>query len=160
MEADTTRRRFGGERGETLLESIVAMGILFAVAIAAYAGFHAVFEVSSGQRASARGETVLRSAAEQLQSPDLAYLPRAGCMGGAAYAIPALTTTEPGYHISVASVDFWTGASTVPSADVGSSFVATCPTTDAADPGLQRISLSVSKPDGRTDVLTVLKRRA
>ncbi len=109
---------------------------------------------------SARGETLLRSAAEQLQNPDLDYIERAGCAGTPEYALPDQSITESGYTVTMRSVSFWTGAPSTPVTAMGTSFDETCPASDDADLGLQQIVLEVTHPDGGTDELAVVKRRS
>lgn len=161
MEPDRRRRhrRARGSRGETLLELLVAVSIMSTVVVAGLSGLTTSMKVSIDQRMSARGETLLRSAAEQLQNPDLAYIPQAGCPGLANYTVPALSTTEAGYTVSIRSVAYWTGASNNPSAAVGTAFSTTCPLTAAADKGMQKIVIEVTGPLDHTDGLTVVKRR-
>lgn len=147
------------ERGETLIEIILAISVLSIIAIAAFSGLTTATTVSAAQRTSARNETILRSAAEQLQNPALAYVPRAGCSGAGTYSLPSLPSTPSGYVVSIATVTFWTGASTTPSATAGVQFDSTCPASATADKGLQQVTLQVTTPQGTTDRLDVVKRR-
>lgn len=151
-------RHRGNERGEALIESIMSVLVLCLIAIAGYAGFSTSIRQTSTQRFSAGHETALRSAAEQLQSPDLAYIPRAGCSGASQYVIPPTAGTTT-YTVTVTTVSFWTGASATPVTAVTPAFTSTCPATATADPGLQRLVLRSVAPDGTTDTLTITKRR-
>jgi len=148
------------QRGETLLETLLAIVILSAVAIAAYAGLSLAIRSSAEQREAAIATTVLRSAAERLQDPAAPYVPRAGCAGAETYGgLPAWPDGGPPVDVTVR---FW-----IPPASVGDEALTTafaepggpgdCP---AVDPGLQSIELSITTPSGRTERLEVLKRGA
>lgn len=141
------------------MESLVSIVIIAIVVVTGANGVVMSMRVSGEQRQSARGETLLRSAAEQIQNPEFAYVVRAGCPGRGAYVVPAPAETEPGYVVSVSSVTFWSGSSPTPTASVTTSFASACPASDADDRGLQRIVLVVSDASGAFDSLTVLKRR-
>ena len=143
-----------GQRGETLLESLIAVTILTLVAIAAYAGLRTAMTVSVQHKESAVAETLLRTAAERLQDPTSPYVPRAGCPGAGAYAdLP----TEAGYGPIDVEVRFWTPPAdvAVPSLHTQFAAVGTCP---ANDPGLQALALRVTTPSGRTEHLEIVKR--
>ena len=148
-----------GERGETLIEVIIGVMLLSMVVVAAYAGMSTAVGATASQKTAARGQTLLRSAAEQLQNPELAYRPRAGCPGVATYSIPALSTGQSGLTVAVTSVAFWTGASATPVSSKSVAFSATCPASDAADKGLQQVVIRVSDSRGMIDTVTILKRR-
>jgi type II secretory pathway pseudopilin PulG len=75
-------RRVAGQAGETLIESLLSITIVTAIAIAAFLGLRVAIRSSALHKESAVAETLLRTAAEQLQDPDSAYEPLAGCSGG------------------------------------------------------------------------------
>jgi prepilin-type N-terminal cleavage/methylation domain-containing protein len=140
--------------GETLVESLVAIAILSVVAVAAYAGLRTSVSSSALHRESAEAETILRTAAERLQDPRTAYIDRAGCPGSTTYGnLPA----RPGYVLTP-TVGFWVPPA-VTVRDAFSNLSGPCPATPRADPGLQRIRLSVTTPSGYVETLDVLKRR-
>jgi prepilin-type N-terminal cleavage/methylation domain-containing protein len=141
------------QRGETLIESLVAIVILTAVALASYAAFRTAITVSVQHKEVAVAETLLRTAAERLQDPTEAYVPRAGCAGAGTYGgLPS----RPGYVV-VTQVRFWQPPSSVSDADVVTQFApqGACPTVD---PGLQSIELQVLTPSGYVERLQILKR--
>lgn len=155
-----TRGHAEGQAGETLIESLLAIAVLSAIVLAAYAGLSMAITASSRHEHSARGETLLRSAAEWIQNPDVAYVDRAGCSGAGSYILPDLGDEQAGYAVAVDRIDFWTNPlpatqSPLPTeATVG--FGASCPGTDR---GLQRIRLTATGPDSPVQELTVVKRR-
>ncbi len=143
-----------GQRGETLIESLIAVTILTLVAIASYAGLRTAMTVSVQHKEAAVAETLLRTAAERIQDPTSPYVPRAGCPGAGAYAgLP----TRPGYGPIDVEVRFWTPPAdvAVPSLRTQFAAIGTCP---AVDPGLQEIDLRVTTPSGRTEHLEIVKR--
>jgi prepilin-type N-terminal cleavage/methylation domain-containing protein len=147
------------QRGETLIESLLSILILAMIAMAAYSGYTLVIRQTSDHKSSASAGALLRSAAEQLQSPDFAYVPRAGCAGGSTYAAPAPKVTAAGWTVKVTTVQFWTGASTTPSSNPTVAFSSTCPATAGDDLGLQQLELTVTGPHGYADSTTIMKRR-
>ncbi|UDY37313.1 type IV pilus modification PilV family protein [Dermatobacter hominis] len=152
MAADVPRRR--SQRGESLIESLIAIVVLSLVVGAAYAGLRTALRVSSQHKETAVAETMLRTAAERLQDPASAYVPRAGCGGVPTYGgLP----TRPGYKPIEVTVRFWNKPSTVtvPSLDVDFAEAGSCPATD---PGLQAIVLSVETPSGHVERLEIVKR--
>jgi type II secretory pathway pseudopilin PulG len=148
------RRRAGADqRGETLLESLIAIIVLTLVAIAAYTGLQTTVRSTARHESSAVSETLLRSAAEQLQHPESPYIDLAGCGANPTYTgLP----TEPGYGQIQVAVSFWVPPTGPLPAQVATTFDPACP---ASDPGLQQLELSVVTPSGATETLDVLKRR-
>ena len=154
MAADRHPPRRRGQQGETLIESLVAILILSIVTIAAYAGLQTALGLSAGHKESAVAETLLRTAAERLQDPASAYVPRAGCPGAGTYGgLP----TRAGYDPIDVEVRFWTPPSSVAVPSLTTQFAAagTCP---GVDPGLQSIELSITTPSGATEHLQIVKR--
>ncbi len=153
MAAEPAPRR-RSEQGETLIESLIAIVVLSIVAAAAYAGLRTAITVSAQHKETAVAETLLRTAAERLQDPTSAYVPRAGCTGAATYTgLP----TRAGYGPIDVKVRFWTPPSNVAVTSLPVQFASagTCP---AQDPGLQAIELSVRTPQGHVERLEIVKR--
>ena len=153
------RRRRTGQLGETLIESLLAITILTLVSLISFAGLQTAIKSSSQHKESGVAETLLRSAAERLQNPVSTYVSRAGCSGAGTYTY---LPTRVGYAIDV-KVTFWVPPVALPASPVPPStspplptnFATPCP---AQDPGLQRISLTLTTPSGFTERLDVLKR--
>lgn len=165
-------RRQRSQRGETLLESLIAIVLLTMVAIP---GFHAIqiaLKASAQHREIAVAETLLRSSAEDLQNPDLPYISLAGCEGHETYQSKHLA---PNFSPVAVNVTFWDPGNAVPDpalvsmksdASSTSSATATATATKLAttktcpdeDPGLQMIQLSVRTPSGYFQTLSILKR--
>lgn len=146
------RRR--GQVGETLLETLLALAILSAVAISSYAALRTAIAVSAQHKELAVAETMLRSAAERLQDPTEPYVPLAGCAGSSGYTdLPS----RDGYGAVATDVRFWLPPGTVSDADLTTQFAASgvCP---SVDPGLQSIRLSVTTPSGHVQTLDIVKR--
>lgn len=158
--SEVPQRATRGQRGETLIESLLAIAILSAIVLASYAGLSVATTASSRHERSARAETLLRSAAEWIQNPDVAYVERAGCPGAGSYTLPDLGDEQPGYSVTIDRIDFWTNPppatqSPLPMAATVA-FGSSCPGTDR---GLQRIRLVATGPDAPAQSLTVVKRR-
>lgn len=150
--ARAPRRR--GQRGETLLESMLAIGILSVVVAATFGGLQVALGASAQQRESATASAMLRNAAEMLQDPDGEYIDLAGCGGRSTYS--GLPEAE-GFGAVTAQVAFLDPPKPgTPVKMTRSAARAECP---AADPGLQRIELSVLTPSGRTETAQIVKRR-
>jgi hypothetical protein len=137
-----------------LLETLLAIAILTAVAISSYAALRTATIVSAQHKEIAVAETMLRSAAERLQDPTEPYLPRAGCPGASTYTgLPS----RAGYGAVATDVRFWLPPGTVSDADLTTQFAASgvCP---SVDPGLQAIQLRVTTPSGQVHTLDIVKR--
>ena len=93
--------------------------------------------------------------------------------GGAAWARYAPPTLPARFTASVTEVGFWKRPTVVygvgtPSMDPVTKFYGDdavndppnyCPGNDAADGGLQKLQLTVTRPDGTSSSMSVLKRR-
>ncbi len=162
------RRRVRSQKGETLMESLIAITLLSIIALPVFTGIRVALKASAMHREIAVSETLLRSAAEDLQNPDLDYIPLAGCPGHDTYkGLPV----RPQYSPVTARVQFWSPQTTpvtvgpeemslmkvASEAPAVAAFTApgACP---AADPGLQKIRLSVVTPSGHLQILDILKR--
>lgn len=158
MEADRAGRSARGQRGETLIESLLAITILSMIVAASYGGLRVAIRASAQHVESATAETLLRTAAERLQNPDNAYIERAGCAGEATYTgLP----TRTGYGPIGVAVEFWVPPKVSGSGEVSAKFAEDESPDDCpkVDPGLQRITLTVSTPSGHTERLDLMKRR-
>lgn len=147
-------RRRRSQVGETLIETLLALVILSAVVISSYGALRVALRTSAQHKETAVAETMLRSAAERLQDPESAYVPRAGCGGAGTYGgLPSRT----GYGTVAADVRFWLPPGSVSDADITTQFapLGDCP---AVDPGLQSIELRVTTPSGHVQTLEIIKR--
>lgn len=158
MKADRAGREARGQRGETLIESLLAITILSIIVVASFAGLQVAIRASAQHMESATAETLLRTAAERLQDPDSAYIERAGCAGEPTYTgLP----TRAGYDPIKVSVEFWvppkpSGSTAVTAQFTEQRSAGDCPATD---PGLQHIVLTLSTPSGHIERLDLMKRR-
>lgn len=147
------RRR--DERGETLVEVLVALSILGLAALAILAGVQLVTKTSDIHRKATTGGAYVRTFGEAIQR----YVSTAGtdnyvaCAGANAYRIPAVMN-------QFAMPTGFTEANFVQAAAVplsGAGAVGACP---GGDTGVQRLNLTVSSPDGRvSENLTIVLRR-
>lgn len=156
------RDRPRGQRGESLIESLLAIVILSMIVAASYGGLQVAIRASEQQERAAVAGSMLRNAAELLADPDSEYIDLAGCKGSGNYEdLPS----EPGYGTVETSVQFIeppTGGSErgaeakadLPKKQVGE--VAACP---EVDPGLQQIELTVITPSGDLEQMQIVKRR-
>jgi type II secretory pathway pseudopilin PulG len=123
------RARLAGERGETLLELIVALAILGIAVVAVVGGLSAALMLTDVHRKQAAAGVAVRDYAEATQTA-VATGHYTAC------AAPPVTFTPPtGYTTSVVAIRFWSGTAWQP----------TCTT----DIGLQRLTLQVASVDGR-----------
>lgn len=156
MDAETVpdrvvQDRVRGQRGESLIESLLAITILSMIVAASYGGLQVAMRASVQQEESAVAGMMLRNAAELLQDPDREYIDSAGCKGSDNYEdLPS----EPGYgtvETSVQSIESPTGGSEKKLGEP-----AACP---EVDPGLQQIELTVTTPTGELEQMQIIKRR-
>lgn len=156
--------RSRSQRGETLLESLIAMTILSIVTITVLAGVRTALKASVLHHEMSAAETLLRSSAEEIQNPDRPYVPLAGCPGHDTYAdLP----TRPRFSPVTTRVEFWDPSATptaarpaahdgVPAETIHFDSEGSCPSVDL---GLQRITLQLTTPSGHLQTLTVMKRQ-
>jgi prepilin-type N-terminal cleavage/methylation domain-containing protein len=126
------------ESGFTLVEVLVALAIMSVAFVAIIAGLAVFFRGVRTQRGTADFDAAARSHAEQLLAQ-----PYADCL------TVSPTTLAGGFSATV-DVRYWDGID-----DATVDFVATCTT----DHGVQQLTVTLSR-DGRTDAVTVVKRRA
>ncbi len=129
-------RQVRNERGETLLELIVALGILGVAVVAIASGIAVSVVASRSHRDQANAGSYLHNYAEQV----------AASYTGCGASAPALAT-QTGFQAPSLSIKYWTGAA------FGS---ATCTT----DPGLQQVTISLTSSDTRvSQSLIVIVRK-
>jgi type II secretory pathway pseudopilin PulG len=121
------------ERGESLLELVVAIGLMGVAIVAVMSGLTTTVLMSDVQRKEATAGTTVRDYAEALQKyvADGHYVACAS-----SYAVPGFVPPD-GFTARVVSgsVQYWTGALWLP----------LC----LPDRGLQRLRVSVASTDGR-----------
>ncbi|MER7249578.1 type II secretion system protein [Kribbella sp. NPDC000426] len=132
------------ERGESLLELVVAIALMGVAVVAVMAGLTTTVLMSDTQRKQATAVTTVRNYAEALQQyvADGHYVACAST-----YVVPGFTA-PPGFTARVVSgsVQYWTGALWLP----------LC----LPDRGLQRLRVSVASTDGRAaETLDVVLRK-
>lgn len=132
-----------GERGETLAEILVTigiMGILFAAVLGALAVSEQTSDISKKEGSA---EALMRSYAEQIQG--LSYV---SCASKTAYTIAGFPTPS-GYTVGPTAVRYWDGNNPA-------NFTTTCPATDQ---GVQAVDLQAKTGDGRVnETMTIYKR--
>jgi type II secretory pathway pseudopilin PulG len=140
------------DRGETLIELLVAIMIMSTAVVAVVGATATAIHLSDVHRKQARAGAYLRTAAETIEtavarSPTTGYV---SCAVPANYA--ALLPSIPPYQASVTAVARWTAAGT---------FVSTSPTCspDTDDIGVQRVSLRVQLGTEVTEKLDIVIRR-
>lgn len=124
-----------GERGETLLELVIAIMILGFCVIAIGSGIAVSVKISDINRSQSLASEFLHNYAEQIQSRT--YQP---CTAGSPNYVSGLTTPPNGdtWTISQPAVKYWNG----------SAFAVACP---AADPGLQQLTIRLQSGGGLVD---------
>ena len=135
------------ERGETLLELLIAVAILGVVVVAVFGGFATGTMTSDAHRKQATAGAYAKDYAEAIQTAvTTATVPYTNCANTSTYASPAGFAAPSGYVKSVVSVRYWTG----------STWQATC----SADIGLQQVTVRVASADGRAaeQVALVLRK--
>ncbi len=126
------KRRSQSERGDTLLELIVAIAILGVCVVAIGSGIVLSVKMSAIHRAQATAQQFLHNYAEALQSPS-AYIPCNGCTSPPDYVSPL--PPPDGFETPIEAVSYWGGTS----------FSTSYPSTD---PGLQQVALTLTSKDG------------
>ncbi|MEV5964080.1 type II secretion system protein [Kribbella sp. NPDC051952] len=132
------------ERGESLLELVVAIGLMGVAIVAVMSGLTTTVLMSDVQRKEATAGTTVRDYAEALQKyvADGHYVACAS-----SYAVPGFVPPD-GFTARVVSgsVQYWTGALWLP----------LC----LPDRGVQRLRVSVASTDGRAaESLDVVLRK-
>jgi Tfp pilus assembly protein PilV len=139
-----------GERGETLLELLVAVSIMATAFVGIIAGIGTALMATGSHRQAATAEAVVRSYAERMEDPN--DVPYVNCATTATYGTPiGFSLPAAGWNASVTRVLAWQG-------DTPPTFASTCPTPDK---GLQQLTLTVQSPAGSTqvtDTVVIVKR--
>jgi type II secretory pathway pseudopilin PulG len=132
------------ERGESLLELVVAIALMGVAIVAVMAGLTTTVLMSDRQHKEATAVATVRNYAEALQN----YVANGHYVACATtYAVPGFAVPE-GFTATVVSgsVQYWTGAAWLP----------LC----LPDRGLQRVRVSVASTDGRAaQTLDVVLRK-
>jgi type II secretory pathway pseudopilin PulG len=129
-----SRRRVHSERGETLIELLIAITILGVCVVAIGASVAGAVLVSGLHRDQADAARILHNYAEQLQGT------YSNCATSYSLAQP------PGFQVPSLDIAYWNG----------SGFQDNCPSPDQ---GLQRVTIGVTSVDGRvSDALTIVLR--
>src|SRR5262245_52062892 len=137
-----------GDRGETLVELLVAVMIMTTAVLVLAGGIAATIRFSDVHRKQAAAGAYLRSFAETVQNA-IAATPTgyAPCATTVTYA-PLFSTGTPSYVAEVVTVAYWSG----------SAFGSTCGA--ATDVGVQRLTLRVRSADGAaSESLDVIVRK-
>jgi type II secretory pathway pseudopilin PulG len=136
-----------GDRGESLLELLVAVAILGTAVVAVLGGLATGIRMSGLHREQATAGVAVRAYAEAIQN-SIASNGYVSCAGESAYAAPAGYTAPTGYTASVVaqSMRYWSGTA----------WQTTCTT----DQGLQQLTIQVASPQqGAAERLVVTVRR-
>jgi prepilin-type N-terminal cleavage/methylation domain-containing protein len=133
-----------GERGESLIELLIALAIIGIAMVGIVGAMSTGVIVSDRHRKQAVAGSYVVSYAETVkQAAESAYQASCTPTYGSAHVVPT------GYAKSLVSTSFWTG----------SAFQASC--LAAGDTGIQRLTLQVASTDGRaSEQLVVIVRRA
>lgn len=134
-----------GDRGETLLELLIAVVIMGVAVVAVIGMLVNSVQLSDVHRKQATASAAVRDYGEAITNA-VAGGGYVGCATTASYASPSGFTVPSGYAKSVSSVQYWTG----------SAWQSTCST----DTGLQQLTIQVASADGRaSEQLVVVVRK-
>jgi Tfp pilus assembly protein PilV len=129
-------RALGGDRGDTLIELVVAVTIMSVAVVAIVGGIGTSILMSGIHRQQATAGTVLRNYAEQIEKRVAATPTAYTASCSPTYASDFVPPT--GFTATITRARFWNG----------STFPAT-PCNSATDVGVQQVSLRVQNTDGR-----------
>jgi len=131
------------DRGETLLELLIAVVIMGIAVVAIVGGLAASTLVSDQHRKAATAGSYARDYAEAVKS-----MPYVSCASASAYPVPAGFGLPAGYAATVQAVRYWSG----------SAWQASCP--GLGDVGLQQVTVQVASSDGRAaEQVTLVLRK-
>lgn len=134
------------DRGETLIELLVALTILGIALVAVIGALAASITMSDVHRKQSTAGAEVRNYAEQVENY-AAGTGYAACALPSAYAAATVGYAAPaGYSATPSAIRYWTG----------SAWSASCPATDT---GLQQLTLAVSSTDTRAVEQLVLVLR-
>jgi prepilin-type N-terminal cleavage/methylation domain-containing protein len=130
-------RRVGGDRGESLLELVIAIAILGVCVVAIGTGMALSVKISDIHRGQAIAQQYLHDDAELLENTN-SYV---ACTASTSPNYPALVTLPAPpdggpWTVTQSDLKFWNGTR----------FVAGCPA--AGDPGLQQVTLAIKRTNG------------
>lgn len=155
-----------GERGVSLIETLVAVSLLGIAVVAIVAGFRTILDASEVARGASSASVVARNTEVFLEAaPYLTCGTAAGYQG----ALTDGFTAPSGSTVTVTGVQYWKTRKTTdptPPTDTSAEFWSTCYPTKArpveeADNGLQQITYEVSTRSGEKTLVhtrTFLKR--
>ena len=134
------------DRGETLIEVLIAIAIIGITAAALFGGISAGIFSSTIHRHQTIAGTILESAGETLAN--ISFNPYVNCATTGSYNPEGGFTNEVpsgGWSVSITQVEWWSGSSFIPSTSPN------CPdTTSDGFLHLQLIDISVYGPGGQT----------
>jgi type II secretory pathway pseudopilin PulG len=147
--SDRACRPEAGERGESLIELLIALVIMGIAVVAIVGGIATSIIISDVHRKQATAGADVRSYAEAIQSEISASTSKyVDCGGPDDYKGYTPPDAADGYRYNVTAVQYWNGTA----------FVNGCSTD--TDTGVQRLSLQVKSPDDRaTETLDVVIRK-
>ncbi|MEV8375630.1 type II secretion system protein [Kribbella sp. NPDC056861] len=134
------------ERGESLLELVVAISLMGVAIVAVISGLTTTVLLSDVQRKEATASTTVRNYASALQQ-FVASGHYVACAGSGTYVVPGFTPPA-GFtaRVVAGSMKYWTGALWLP----------LC----LPDRGLQKLRVSVESTDGRaSEYLDIVLRK-
>jgi prepilin-type N-terminal cleavage/methylation domain-containing protein len=145
------RPSWAAERGDTLIEVLVAVAILGIAGAAIMGGFASSIVLSTVHRELATTASDSRNFAELLDKAiDDKAIAYTACAGAAAYSSPPGFTNPTDHHntAQVTAVAYWNGTA----------FVGSCP--PGGDQGVQRVSVSVTNTDTRaiSDAQVIIRK--
>jgi type II secretory pathway pseudopilin PulG len=140
-------RRVRSERGDTLVEVLIAIAVVGISSTALLAGLATAINLSGTHRGQANADVVLVSAADSVKNQTYVACPS---VSTASYNPTQGVSLPAGWsnsNLTISTVKGWNG----------SAFVA-CPATDGK---LQLVTITATTPDGRsTESVDVVKRNA